>query len=56
MQTKHERKMYPPRVKMTVDMKNFDATVQLFLRIKGCLAENQELLDAELSFPLTKGA
>ena len=45
--------MYPPRVKMTVDMKNPDTTVKLLLRING--TENQELLDAELNFPLTIG-
>lgn len=38
---------------MTVDMKNPDATVKLLLRING--TENQELLDAELNFPLTIG-
>ena len=51
MNLKHERKMYPPRVKMTVDMKNPDATVKLLLKING--TENQ--LDAELNFPLTIG-
>ena len=52
MQLRHERKMYPPRVKMTVVMKNPDTILKLPVRIDGCSSDNQ--LDTELTFPLGK--
>ena len=50
MQLRHERKMYPPRVKMTVAMKNADQMMKLPVRIEGCSGDDQ--LDTELTFPL----
>ena len=50
MQLRHERKMYPPRVKMTVAMKNSDHVMKLPVRIEGCSGDYQ--LDTELTFPL----
>lgn len=42
--------MYPPRVKMTVDMKDPDTTIKLPVTIEGCSGNSQ--LDMELIFPL----
>ena len=50
MQLRHERSMYPPRVKMTVVLKNPDTVLKLPVRIEGCSTDNQ--LDTELTFPL----
>ena len=56
MQLKHERKMYPPRIKMTVDMKDSTVTTKLLLKIDGCLAKpGKGSLDAELNLPLVIG-
>lgn len=56
MQLKHERKMYPPRVKMTVDMRDSDVTIKLLLKVNGCLAKpGKGSLDAELNLPLAIG-
>ena len=49
MQLRHEKSMYPPRVKMTVVLKNPDTVLKLPVRIEGCLSDNQ--LDTELTFP-----
>ena len=56
MQLKHERKMYPPRIKMTVDMKDSTVTTKFLLKINGCLAKpSKGSLDAELNLPLVIG-
>ena len=44
--------MYPPRVKMTVSLKNPDLTLKLPVKFTGCLSDSQ--LDVELTFPLGK--
>ena len=51
MKLRHEEKMYPPRVKMTVGMKNPDDHNRyiLLVKIEGCSKEDQ--LDIELFFP-----
>ena len=41
--------MYPPRVIMTVAMKNPDDIFKLSVRIEGCSEEDQ--LDIQLCFP-----
>ena len=51
MQLRHEKKMYPPRVKMMVDMKSPDDhdVYKLSVKIEGCSEEDQ--LDIQLCFP-----
>ena len=49
MQRKHERKMYPPRVKMTVSIKDPNAHFVLPVKFVGCI-ENE--LDTDLTLPL----
>ena len=49
MHLRHERKMYPPRVKMTV-IKQSDNILKLPVRIEGCSCDHQ--LDVELTIPL----
>jgi hypothetical protein len=51
MQLRHEKKMYPPRVKLTVGMKNPDDCdiYKLSVKIEGCSEEDQ--LDIQLCFP-----
>lgn len=44
--------MYPPRVKMTVSLRNPDLTLKLPVKFSGCLSDSQ--LDVELTFPLGK--
>ena len=50
MQLRHERKMYPPRVKMTVAMNNSDKVIKLPVKIEGSQSDDQ--MDTELTFPL----
>ena len=50
MRRRHQRKMYPPRVKMTVSLKNPDITLKLPIKFAGCSSDNQ--LDVEITFPL----
>ena len=50
MQMKHDLKMYPPRVKMTVSMKCSDLAFKLPIKFNGCSDDSQ--LDTELTFPL----
>ena len=52
MQFKHETKIYPPRVKMTVTMKKeyADEVIKLPVKIEGSQSDDQ--LDTELTFPL----
>lgn len=49
MKLMHEKKMYPPRVRMMVGMKNPDDIFKLSVKIEGCLEKNQ--LDIQLCFP-----
>ena len=49
MLLRHKRKMYPPRVKMTVTMRNPETIIKLPVRIEGCVDKR---LDTELTFPL----
>lgn len=46
MKLKHERKMYPPRVKMTIIMDK--PIVIVPVKFKGCTSESQLQLDMEL--------
>ena len=52
MQLQHEKKIYPPRVKITVILKS---TEDAIVRIKfvGCSSDSQ--LDVDLPFPLYTG-
>ena len=49
MKLKHETRMYPPRVKMTVVMSN-TSPFRLSLKVAGCSSENQ--LDMDIALPL----
>ena len=51
MPFKIERKMYPPRVTMTVDAPNIEPRIKLPIRFEGCLDDSQ--LDMEIHFPLS---
>ena len=52
MQLRHDLKMYPPRVKMTISMKSSDLAFKLTIKFNGCSDDSQ--LDTELTFPLGK--
>ena len=52
LQLKHQRKMYPPRIKMTVDAPNIDPRIKLLVKFDGCSSDSQ--LDMEIFFPLSK--
>ena len=47
MLLRHEMKMYPPRVKMTVIVKNTHA-VKIPMKFEGCTSDSK--LDMELAF------
>jgi hypothetical protein len=49
MRLKHESKMYPPRVMMTVTAVN-TAPFKLNVKVSGCSSEDQ--LDRDITFPL----
>ena len=49
MQLKHETRMYPPRVKMTIMLRDQDSH-KLLIKFVGCSADSQ--LDTELALPL----
>ena len=51
LQFKIKRKMYPPRVRMTVDAPNIEPRIKLPIRFEGCLDNSQ--LDMEILFPLS---
>ena len=51
MRLRHEKKMYPPRVKMTVSMTDPHQAFKLPVRFEGCSSDSQ--VDLELTFPLT---
>lgn len=53
MRLRHETKMYPPRVKMTVTLNNF-LNQSFKLQIKFIRCSRDSLLDVELTFPLCK--
>lgn len=50
LQLRHKRKMYPPRVKITIRMRDPSAPVVLPVRFRGCVIDGK--LDVELSLPL----
>ena len=52
LQLKHRCKMYPPRVRMTVDAPNVEPRIKLLIKFNGCSSDSQ--LDMELFFPLSK--
>ena len=52
MKQRHERKMYPPRVKMTVSMRNPKLTHTLPIKFEGC--EDNLQLNVDLTIPLGK--
>ena len=52
MQLRHDLRMYPPRVKMTVSMKSSDVAFKLPIKFNGCSDDSQ--LDIELTLPLGK--
>ena len=49
MQLQHEKKIYPPRVKITIILKNTEDTV-VPIKFVGCSIDSQ--LDVDLPFPL----
>ena len=49
MKLKHETKMYPPRVKMTIMMKTTDS-IKLSIDVIGCSGN----LDMDLALPIGK--
>ena len=49
MKMRHKRRMYPPRVKMTVCMRSSDQQFKLIVKFLGCSHDSQ--LDVELAFP-----
>ena len=51
MKRKHERNMYPPRIKMTVSMNNPNQFITLPVKVLGCEGDK---LDVELTLPLSK--
>lgn len=52
MQRRHERRMYPPRVKMTVSLTSPTITFKLGVRFSGTVSDDE--MDTELAFPLGK--
>lgn len=50
MRIRHNLKMYPPRVKMTVSAKCYDFSFKLPVKFIGCSSDSE--LDVELMFPL----
>ena len=54
MQLRHETKVYPPRVKLTISSRNVNDTAVCVLPVKfvGCSSDSQ--LDVQLTIPLGK--
>ena len=52
MKRRHERKMYPPRVVMTISIRNPELTHTLPIKFEGC-ADNSQL-DIDLTIPFGK--
>ena len=50
MQLRHKRNMYPPRVKMTIRLRNPDDIIKLPVKFSGHVCDGQ--LDVELTVPL----
>ena len=50
MKLKHETNMYPPRVKMTVTMRNPENNIKLPIKFEGCSSDSQ--LNTDIIFPL----
>ena len=50
---RHQEKMYPPRVKMTVDAPNVEPRIKFLFKFEGCSIDSQ-LDDMEILFPLSK--
>ena len=51
MRLRHDKKLYPPRVKMTVSFQSSDLQFKLPVKFEGCSNDSQ--LDVELTFPLS---
>ena len=51
MRLRHEKKMYPPRVKMTVSLVHSHQAFKLPVKFEGCSSDSQ--VDLELTFPLS---
>ena len=47
---KHQRKIYPPRVKFTICWTKPDDTFTIPIQFSGCSPDNQ--LDVDLKFPI----
>ena len=52
MQLKHERKMYPPRVKLTIHWRNPDDVFPMPIRFIGCSVDGR--LDVNIKIPIGK--
>ena len=51
MRRRHERRMYPPRIKMTVSLYNSDTKVKLPVKFSGYVEDDHQL-DTELILPI----
>ena len=50
MKLQHETRMYPPRVKMTVTLRNPDQILKIPVKFEGCSSDSQ--LNTDITFPL----
>ena len=50
MLLRHERKMYPPQVKMTVRLQDSTNIFKIPVKVFGCSTDSE--LDVELTFPI----
>ena len=50
LQRQHQRRMYPPRIKMTVRSRNPDSIFKIPIKFIGCSSDSN--LDLEITFPL----
>ena len=51
MRRRHEKRMYPPRIKMTVSLYNSDTKVKLPVKFSGYVEDDHQL-DTELILPI----
>ena len=51
MRRRHEKRMYPPRIKMTVSLYNSDMKVKLPVKFSGYVEDDYQL-DTELILPI----
>ena len=51
LQLMHEKHVYPPRVNMTVTLKDPGSVFKLLIRFEGCSSDSQ--LNADITFPLS---